>query len=855
MRVGENQKCTIQSSGSITVDAPATNNRAVILRAGSTLVNRGTITAESAPNPGNPGSFLTSNAFRIIGAGSKVINYGNIYLPEEVSRGFETTSGVNNVVIEFLSGSLIADSARGGYRFLLVGGANTKLTFGGTALIAPENSQFFRNIKNTDSVIILLPGATIHTGNRLRPLAGLLSILSGGDDELKIGNFYDGDEPVGARTGWVHAGQWRFGGGTDELIIDTSPGVRFSNRGGINHNRGTIYTDNAIHDLETMRIRSGNVVLGSSVYMPNGKVYIHDAGRLTFEIGKRREEDSRKGEMIISRLRANQLIFTDEDPRVFIQFAHYLTNNEIEKFRKQLVASELRKHDARTFAYAADDSPVSQILKLTNFREGVFFAGTANYRQLSDWLKVFSQGPGGVQKVGRIWLADGVGGVTGAGPDGTQGLFRLNQDEVENAGKIGKLQFSTTSTRSTATTGGTDDGTGTGGTDDGTDTDGTDDGTDTDGTDDGTGTGGTDDGTGTGGTDDGTGTDDTGTGDTGTGSAGTGGGSGGGGGGGGILVIGLLAALMGGVDLDESESELGQYYAFDRRSAKNRSRSSSYFSGLFRSERGMWVRPAESRFTSFGASYFGAVSHRMSWDLQQSGDYFLRASLSPATSVSPTGWHSSASGETLTLSGGWQGEGQRLQLGFTHGRYDANAKFFDSATKGNLFGESKFRHTSVHASAVQELSDGPMKVSASASLMAGQVEQAAYDAENAVMRAKVPAYRQSYTGTRLGFSAKSRKWFSLSDAVSVKPHLKVTSMRTRASVNDPVWLRQSDKVGALSFENATVLQGVPKSLNVVGIGTDVKPSDSRGVWRLGYAGMEVDGEYQHAAVAAYQMRF
>ena len=350
------------------------------------------------------------------------------------------------------------------------------------------------------------------------------------------------------------------------------------------------------------------------------------------------------------------------------------------------------------------------------------------------------------------------------------------------------------------------------------------------------------------------GTDDTGIGDTGTGSASTGGGSGGGGGGG-ILVIGLLAALMGGLDLDETESELGQYYAFDRKPAKNRSRNSSYFSGLFRSERGMWVRPAQSRFTSFGASYFGAVSHRMSWDLQQSGDYFLRASLSPATSVSPAGWHSSASGETLSLTGGWHREGQRLQFGIAHGRYDANAKFFDSATQGNLFGKSTFRHTSVHASAVQELSDGPMKVSASASLTAGQVEQAAYDAENAVMTAKVPAYRQSYTGTRLGFSAKSRKWLALSDGISVKPHLKVTSMRTRASVNDPVWLRQSDKVGAFTFENATVLQGMPKSLNVVGIGTDVKPSDSRGVWRLGYAGMEVDGEYQHAAVAAYRMQF
>ena len=283
------------------------------------------------------------------------------------------------------------------------------------------------------------------------------------------------------------------------------------------------------------------------------------------------------------------------------------------------------------------------------------------------------------------------------------------------------------------------------------------------------------------------------------------------------------------------ESELGQYYSFDRKSAKNRRYRSSFFSGLFQPERGMWVRPAQSRFTSFGASYFGAVSHRMSWNLQQSGDYFLRASLSPATSVSPTGWHSSASGETLSLTGGWQKDGRRLQFGITHGRYDANAKLYDSATQGNLFGDSKFHHTSVHASAVQTLLGGPMKMSASASLMAGQVEQAAYAAENAVMRAKVPTYRQSYTGTRLGFSANSRKWFELSDAVSVKPHLKVSAMRTRSSVNDPVWLRQSDKVGALSFENATVLQGIPKSLNVVGIGTDLKPSGSHaacGVWDM-----------------------
>ena len=319
---------------------------------------------------------------------------------------------------------------------------------------------------------------------------------------------------------------------------------------------------------------------------------------------------------------------------------------------------------------------------------------------------------------------------------------------------------------------------------------------------------------------DNTGDGDSGDGNTGDGSSdgNTGDDSGGSGSNGnGIMAVGLLALLMHyGLDFDESESELGHYYTFDSGSAKNRSRRTSVVSGTLGHDSGTWVRPAQSRFTSHGSSYFGAVSNRMSWDIQQSGDYFLRASISPASSVSPNGWQSSASGDTLSLTGGWHGDERRLQLGITHGRYDANAKLYDSSTKGNLFGESEFVHTSVHASAVQELTGGPMKLSSSASLMAGQVEQAPYAAENVVMKAKVPSYRQSYTGFRLGFSAKSRKWLELSDGTSLKPHLKFSALRTRSSASDPVQMRQSDKVGALSFQYESVLQGVPQVAQFAG---------------------------------------
>ena len=52
--VGANQKCTIQSSGSIAVDTAETNNTAVNLSAGPALVNRGTVTAQSVPNSPAP---------------------------------------------------------------------------------------------------------------------------------------------------------------------------------------------------------------------------------------------------------------------------------------------------------------------------------------------------------------------------------------------------------------------------------------------------------------------------------------------------------------------------------------------------------------------------------------------------------------------------------------------------------------------------------------------------------------------------------------------------------------------------------------------------------------------------------
>ena len=405
--LGANQKCTLESSGRINIESD------------------------------------NSSAFFFSGARSKVINYGNINLRGENNAAFELTSAAENAEIEFLSGSVNVESSVGINYFLYSDANKVKLTFGGTASIGGETSYFYRDatFNGTDDEVILLPGAVIHNGDPSRPLAGVYSaigesaITTSNTDVLKIGNFYDGDEPVDDRRGWVHAGQWDFGTvnqRTHQLIVDTNPGVRFSNRGGINHYRSQINTQNAIFGLHLMDIRSGNVVLGGSVWMPNGKVYIHDAGRLTFEIGKRRDAPStRIGEMTISRLVADQVIFTGDNPRVFMQFAHYLSASDIAKFRNQLAQNELFKLDAAT--NKSDGTPLSRIFLVND----VFYNQNISLRTRTNLLKVASSGSSGIQDVGYI-------GLRGLGIHGfINGYFTLIEaDSARNIEAFSLASFS-----------------------------------------------------------------------------------------------------------------------------------------------------------------------------------------------------------------------------------------------------------------------------------------------------------------------------------------------------------------------------------------------------------------------------
>ena len=316
--------------------------------------------------------------------------------------------------------------------------------------------------------------------------------------------------------------------------------------------------------------------------------------------------------------------------------------------------------------------------------------------------------------------------------------------------------------------------------------------------------------------------------------------------------MGLLALLIGNfVDLEDPED--AQFASYLVRSGQMANRPGQI---RFQPDHSAWAQAAESRYSSYGTSYLNARGSRIGWELYRSGSYFLNATLAPRTSAAPGGHRGSAKGHLLSLSAGWKDRGSYLGLGLSRGRFDADSMLYDGTTKGYLRGNSSFDHTRAGLTARSHMETGAFKTAASVSLFGGEISQSAYSAGNSVMTAEIPAWRQRYSGSSLGLSLSSRKQLTLLDSVSVSPHLRVSASRVSAGASDAVRIRQSDRAGVLSFEKSTVLQGVPESLNMLSFGADIKPMDRRrGVFRVGYAGMEADGDYEHAAVAAYRLRF
>ena len=271
----------------------------------------------------------------------------------------------------------------------------------------------------------------------------------------------------------------------------------------------------------------------------------------------------------------------------------------------------------------------------------------------------------------------------------------------------------------------------------------------------------------------------------------------------------------------------------------------------------VWIRTGlEDTMQLAGVKNAGVSGTEIGLSLYRSDDFYIEASSAQDVAAQVSSLNQSAHGEVYALSSGWQNERYFAGVKLSYGDFDTDTVIDNPVVKSTLISQSEVRHTQAQFTAGTRWNTGNLLFTPSASVQAGTFDYSAHQAQGAVVNADVPAYTQDYSALRLGLRMSASDWLSFSDDVKWKPHLQFDQIHTNSGKGGDVTLRQMDRLGALSFNSGASVQAMPEVVNAVSFGTSVKTSkSSQSEWKFGYAGLEADGEYYHAAVAAYQMRF
>ena len=271
----------------------------------------------------------------------------------------------------------------------------------------------------------------------------------------------------------------------------------------------------------------------------------------------------------------------------------------------------------------------------------------------------------------------------------------------------------------------------------------------------------------------------------------------------------------------------------------------------------VWIRTGlEDTMQLAGVKNAGVSGTEIGLSLYRSDDFYIEASSAQDVAAQVSSLNQSAQGEVYSLSSGWQNERYFAGVKLSYGDFDTDTVIDNPVIKSTLISQSEVRHTQAQFTAGTRWNTGNLMFTPSASVQAGTFDYSAHQAQGAVVNAEVPSYTQDYSALRVGLKMSAGNWLSFSDNVKWKPHLQFDQIHTDSGSGGVVTLNQMDRLGALSFNSGASVQSMPEVVNAVSFGTSVKTSkSSQGEWKFGYAGLEADGEYYHAAVAAYQMRF
>ena len=263
------------------------------------------------------------------------------------------------------------------------------------------------------------------------------------------------------------------------------------------------------------------------------------------------------------------------------------------------------------------------------------------------------------------------------------------------------------------------------------------------------------------------------------------------------------------------------------------------------------VSVAGAQTNASGTAYGINTKLRNGFDL---GVSFTPRLMSSTQGLDSNIYSSSFNGELYEVQVGWQSSQFSSKLKLSHGDYDVDSVVANPVVNSALKGSFNMTNTHAQFTGGAKLEFGGVRVSPSASLFLGSLEQASHSAEGPVMRADVPEISQRYSGWKLGMNLTSSDWLKNSGNLSWRPSLHFSTMQTNTSGPSSLSVIQSDRVGALSFANQAGVRGMPSAVHALGVSSIIKQSKNSRL-NVGYFGAEVDGERDHAVLARYQLRF
>ena len=333
-------------------------------------------------------------------------------------------------------------------------------------------------------------------------------------------------------------------------------------------------------------------------------------------------------------------------------------------------------------------------------------------------------------------------------------------------------------------------------------------------------------------------------------------------GGGAILGLGLLAVLLNSfVGDDDASASFGDYYFNTPQSA--------YIASI--NERGvmtiketgnqpyqMWIRTGHTaqpmRMT--GVSNTGVSGTEVGVNLYNSDTFYINTSVAPNVAAEVGSLNLAGKGEVYSLNSGWRNDRYFAGMRLSHGEFEVNSIVDNPIVNSALISNAKLRNTQAQLRAGMNLGTGALRFTPSAAVQVGTYESSEHVAESPALEAAIPSYAQDYTSVQLGLKMTSDKWLSFDNGSKWKPQLKFDSIHTDSKDAGRLTLRQSDKLGVLSFNTNAGLRSMPEVVNSMSFGAKVKSStNDQAEWKFGFAGLEADGEEYYAAMAAYQLRF